>query len=228
MAIIALATVSACSSVGRSLPPAEQTYAMTQLPVQRTEYRLQDGDRLNIKFPYQARANQEVTIRPDGMISLESTGEILAEGLTPHELETVIKQRSTTMRDPEVVAIVVQMGSRKAYVGGEVGRPGYVDLIDGMTPLQAVLAAGGFKDTAKKDAVLYIARGSDGAYHASRVDLQDVVVNGQQERVRLMGNDVVFVPATRIANADLFVKQYIRDLMPVDSRAGATAAMPVP
>jgi protein involved in polysaccharide export with SLBB domain len=227
--ILALMALGACSSVGRSLPPPEQTYALTQLPVERGDYRLQDGDRLNIKFPYHGRSNQELPIRPDGKISLDVTGDIVAEGLTPHELEEIIKQRSSNkLRDPEVVVIVTQMGDRKAYVGGEVGRPGFVAVQEGMTPLQAVLAAGGFKDTAKKDSVLYIARGSDGAYHASRVDLEDVVENGQPETVRLTGNDVVFVPATRIANADTFVEQYVRKLMPVDSRAGATAALPIP
>ncbi len=124
--------------------------------------------------------------------------------------------------------IVTQMGDRQAYVGGEVGRPGFVAVRDGMTPLQAVLAAGGFKDTAKKDSVLYIARGTDGAYHASRVDLEQVVRDGEPETVRLTGNDVVFVPMSRIANANQFVEQYVRKLLPVDSRAGATAALPIP
>jgi hypothetical protein len=76
--------------------------------------------------------------------------------------------------------------------------------------------------------VLYIARTPNGTYQASRVDLEDVVKNGTPETVRLLGNDVVFVPATRIANLNTFVDQYIRKVMPVDSRAGATAAIPVP
>ena len=72
--------------------------------------------------------------------------------------------------------------------------------------------------------MLYIARSTDGAYQASRVDLDAVVRNGVPETVRLAGNDVVYVPATRIANLGTFVKQYIRDILPVDSRAGMTAA----
>jgi protein involved in polysaccharide export with SLBB domain len=230
LAIAMLAAgASACSSVGQSLPPPEETYAMTQLPVARPEYRLQAGDRLNVKFPYHGRSNQELPIRPDGKITLDVTGDVVAEGLTPSELEDVIKQKSSTrLKDPEVVVIVTSTGNRKAYVGGEVGKPGYIAVDEGMTPLQAVLAAGGFKETAQKDSVLYIARGADGAYHSSRVDLNNVVMNGAPETVRLAGNDIVFVPATRIANANTFVDQYIRKLLPVDSRAGATAALPIP
>jgi polysaccharide export outer membrane protein len=219
--------VAGCSEVGHKLPPPEATYALTQAQVVRPEYRLQAGDRLNIKFPYHGRANQELPVRPDGKISLEVTGEIVAEGMTPQELEEVIKQRSSRyLKNPEVVVVVTQIGDRRAYVGGEVGKPGYVAVGDGMTPLQAVLAAGGFKDSAQKDSVLYIARGSDGAYQASRVDLDAVVRNGVPETVRLTGNDVVYVPATRIANLGTFVKQYIRDVLPVDSRAGMTAPVP--
>src|SRR5262249_30046175 len=152
----------------------------------------QIGDRLNIKFPYQPLANQELPVRPDGKISLEPTGELVAQGLTPHELEQAIKDKaSQRLRDPEVVVIVTGIGDRRAYVGGEVGHPGYVQVQDGMTPLQAVMAAGGFKDTAQKDSVLYIARGADGAYQASRVDLDDVVTNGTPETVHLIGSDVV-------------------------------------
>jgi protein involved in polysaccharide export with SLBB domain len=219
--------VPGCTEVGRQLPPSEQTYALTQAPVARPDYRLQVGDRLNIKFPYHGRNNQELPVRPDGKISLEVTGELTAEGLTPVELQDVIKERSLRfLKNPEVVVVVTQVGDRRAFVGGEVGHPGYVAVADGMTPLQAVFAAGGFKDTARKDSVLYIARGSNGAYQASRVDLDAVVRNGEPETVRLNGNDVVYVPATRIANMNTFVDQYVRKLLPVDSRAGATAPIP--
>jgi polysaccharide export outer membrane protein len=215
-----------CMEVGRKLPPSDQTYALTQAtPVSRAEYRLQTGDRVDIKFPFHGRENQELPVRPDGKISLEVTGEIVAEGMTPHELEDVIKERSSRyLKNPEVIVVVTLIGARRAFVGGEVGKPGFVDLAEGMTPLQAIMAAGGFKDSAQKDSVLYIARGTDGQYQASRVDLQEVVTNGVSETVRLRGNDVVYVPATRVANAGTFVKQYIRDLLPVDSRAGMTAA----
>ncbi|MBI3770076.1 MAG: polysaccharide biosynthesis/export family protein [Deltaproteobacteria bacterium] len=229
MVAILLLSFAGCSEVGRNLPPPGETYALTQAAVTRSDYRLQAGDRLNIKFPYHTKHNQELPIRPDGKITLEPTGEIIAEGLTPLELEDLIKQRSSrVLKNPEVVVIVTQIGDRRAFVGGEVGRPGFVAVQEGMTPLQAVLAAGGFKDTARKDSVLYIARGATGAYQASRVDLDAVVRNGVAETVRLTGSDVVYVPATRIANLDTFVDQYIRKVMPVDSRAGATAPIPIP
>jgi polysaccharide export outer membrane protein len=221
---------AACSSVGRNaLAPPEEVMAKRQGPVQRGEYRLLAGDRISVKFPYHSARNQELPVRPDGMISLDVTGEILAEGMTPLELAEEIKQRSTRyLKNPEVVVVVTGIGDRRVYVGGEVNRPGFVTIQEGMTPLQAVMAVGGFKDTAQTKDVLYIARAAGGEYNASRVDLEAVVKNGQPEVVRLVGNDIVYVPKTRIANAGVFVKQYIRDILPVESRAGATAPIPIP
>ncbi len=224
---VAAFALAGCSEVGRKLPSPEETYALTQAAATRPDYRLQPGDRLNIKFPYHGRNNQELPVRPDGKITLDVTGEIVAEGMTPHELEEVIKQRSARyLKNPEVVVIVTAIGDRRTFVGGEVGRPGFVSVADGLTPLQAVLAAGGFKDTAQKDSVLYIARGANGAFQASRVDLEAVVRDGVPETVRLNGNDVVYVPATRVANVNTFIEKYVRNMLPVDSRAGMTAPVP--
>jgi polysaccharide biosynthesis/export protein PslD len=220
--------MAACSSVGtKKLPSPEEVMALQNAPVQRTEYRLMAGDKIFIKFPYQHAKDQELPVRPDGVISLDVTGEILAEGMTPLELAGVIKERSSRfLKNPEVVVVVTEIGARRVYVGGEVNRPGFVIIQEGMTPLQAVMAAGGFRDTAQKTDVLYVARAPSGVYNSSRVDLDDVVRNGTPEVVRLSGNEILFVPASRIANADLFVKQYVRDLLPVEARAGASAALP--
>lgn len=217
-----------CTEVGsKKLSSPEDVMALQQGPIQRRDYRLMAGDAISIKFPFHPRQNQELPVRPDGKISLDVTGEILAEGSTPLELAEIVRERSSRfLKKPEVVVIVVKIGDRRVYVGGEVNRPGFVLVQEGMTPLQAVMAAGGFRDTAQKTDVLYFARASNGDYNATRVDLGDVVRNGTPEVVRLSGNDVLYVPATRIANADLFVKQYIRDLLPVEARAGASAALP--
>jgi polysaccharide export outer membrane protein len=219
---------AACSSVGRPLPPTPETYARARGPVVRDEYRLQVGDVLQVKFPYHGKMNQEVPIRPDGNISLESTGEVAAAGATPGELQEEIRRLSSArLVDPAVVVVVTKLGPRQVYVGGEVTRPGFVTVQEGMTPLQAVLAVGGFKTTAQKDSVLYVARAPDGSYQASRIDLESVVREGAPETVRLEGSDVVYVPASRVANANQFVEQYIRNMLPVDTKAGATASYPI-
>ena len=122
---------------------------------------------------------------------------------------------------PEVTVIVTKVGEQRVYVGGEVASPGYVVLVSGMTPLQAVLQRGGFKKTAKLDSVLLMTPGADGHFSAARVDLQQVVDAGVPERVRLHPNDVLYLPPTWISDMNDVVDQYVRGLIPTLPRVGA-------
>jgi polysaccharide export outer membrane protein len=226
LALAALAVVGAgCSSIGGNLPPAPEVEALAQ-PMERTEYRIHVGDILEIDFPFQPSERLKLPVRPDGKISITDAGDIPAEGRTTAELEAEIKPVvSRRFRDPEVVVIVREFGERRVYVGGEVKRPGFVKVQDGMTPLQAVLAAGGAEDGAELREVLYAAPGRDGQFHATRVDLDDVVTNGTPEIVRLAGDDIVYVPRSRIGNANDFIQEYIRNLMPIETRAGTSVPL---
>ncbi len=185
-------------------------------------YRIQLGDELHVRFTYQPEMNEQVPVRPDGRISLVSTGEIDAVGRTPPELERVIVERTSAhLRNPEVTVIVTKLGEQRVYVGGEVGSPGYIPLRGGMTPLQAVLERGGFKTTAKRESVLLLTPGADGSFSAARIDMKQVEDDGVPERVRLHPNDVLYVPRTWIADMNIVVDQYIRGLIPTLPRVGA-------
>ena len=185
-------------------------------------YRIQRGDELHVRFIYQPDMSEQVPVRPDGRISLVSVGEIDAVGLTPPELERLIVELSSShLRNPEVTVIVTKVGEQRVYVGGEVASPGYVVLVSGMTPLQAVLQRGGFKKTAKLDSVLLMTPGADGHFSAARVDLQQVVDAGVPERVRLHPNDVLYLPPTWISDMNDVVDQYVRGLIPTLPRVGA-------
>src|SRR5205809_6906716 len=158
-------------------------------------YRIQMGDELDVKFLYQPDMNEHVPVRPDGRISLPAAGEIAVVGMTPPDLEHLIIERSSAhLRDPQVSVIITKVGEQRVYIGGAVGRPGYVILASDMTPLQAVLQCGGFRKTAKLDSVLLLTPGADGKFSAARVDMVQVVEHGVPERVRLHPIDVVFVP----------------------------------
>ena len=205
---------SSAAAVAALQPPAP--------PVPGPTYRIQLGDELHVRFIYQPDMSEQVPVRPDGRISLVSTGEIDAVGLTPTDLERVIVERSSSrLRNPEVTVIVTKLGEQRVYVGGEVLTPGYIPLRVGMTPLQAVLERGGFKPTAKKESVLLLTPGADGHFSAARIDLKVVLDSGVPERVRLHPNDVLYVPPTWIADMDTVIDQYVRGLIPALPHVGA-------
>jgi len=204
--------------VAALMPPAPPTAGPT--------YRIQAGDELHVRFLYQPDMNEQVPVRPDGRITLASTGEIVAVGLTPSELEDLVVEKSSSrLRDPEVTVIVTKLAEQRVYVGGEVTKPGYVALRADMTPLQAVLQSGGFTKRAKLDSVLLMTPGADGRFSAARVDLDQVVQAGVPERVRLHPNDVIYVPPTWVADMNDVVDQYVRGLIPALPRVGVGASV---
>jgi len=192
-------------------PPAEAS----------ATYRIQIGDQLHVRFTFQPEMNEELPVRPDGRITLATTGEILVAGLTPSELEKlIVEQSSNRLRDPEVRVIVTKVGEQRVYVGGEVARPGFVLLQANMTPVQAVMQSGGFRTTAKPESTLLLSPRRDGEFSAARLNLKQVVEEGVPERVRLAAGDVLYVPSSWIGDANQVVDLYVRGLIPVLPRVG--------
>ena len=186
------------------------------------QYYLQLGDVIDVKFYYDSKLNETVTIRPDGKISLQLIGELSAAGLAPSELNKVINDKyAKFLKSPEVVVILKEFGGQKVYVGGEVTLPGVIPLKGNTTALQAIFNAGGFRDTACLGSVIIISKGPKGMPEVRKIDL-DVVVSGEapEKDILLKPFDIVYVPKTFIAKANKFVEQYIKNLIPGNLSGG--------
>ena len=178
-------------------------------------YFIQPGDQLDIKFFYNPEINETVTVRPDGKISLQLVDEIQAAGLKPLQLDNVLTEKyGQELKKPVVTVIVRSFSGQRVYVGGEVNSQGLINLRAGMTPLQAVLNAGGFKETAKPESAIVIRKGLDNRPVPIKMDLTDAMYgkSGNADFL-LQPHDIVYVPKTAIAKADKFVNQYIEKLL---------------
>ncbi len=183
-------------------------------------YRLAPGDLIDVKFPYHPEENERVPVRPDGMISLQVIGDVQAAGRTVKELEDIIVEKSSvTLRDPVVSVVIAQLAEHKVYVGGQVAKPGFVLYRDGLTPLQAIVERGGFVDDADTDDVLYIRR-VGGEVQSQRLDLESVMDGDSVEQIVMSPDDIIIVPRTFIGEADVWVDQWIRGLLPTVPRPG--------
>lgn len=199
-------------------PVAAPSITLSPLPAsQPIAYRLQDGDVLDIKFWGNAELDQEVTVRPDGQISLPFVDEVHAAGLTPSELDADLTRRYTgELAKPEITVIVKQASGQVIYVGGEVGNQQLLPLVGPLTMFQAIQAAGGFKTTAYRRQVVLIRSLPDGQRVARSVDLMPVLSGANPAAdPPLQASDIVFVPRTRISSANLFVDQYIFQMLGV-------------
>ena len=82
-------------------------------------------DVLSVIFWRDKDMSSDVSVRPDGMISLPLINEIKAEGLTPDQLRDQVVQRAARyVSDPTVSIVVREINSRQVFITGEVNKPG--------------------------------------------------------------------------------------------------------
>jgi len=189
--------------------PVGDAAASSTLPV---EYLIQPNDELSIKFFYNPELNEDVVVRPDGKISLQLVDEVQAGGKTPTELDKELtKLYSVELRKPAVTVIVRSFGGQQIFVGGEVGKPQAIALTPQMTPLQAIMNAGGFLDTADQTNVMVIRASANNQAQTYAVNLDELTESSSPYvHFQLHPGDVIYIPKTGIAKADVWMDQHIR------------------
>jgi len=194
--------------------PSELHFAPLNAVSQRTaEYRIKPMDQLDIKFFYNPELNETTTVRPDSKIALQLIGDIDAAGRTPSELVAELKERySTYLQNPAATVIVKGFVAQQAFVDGEVGHPGPVDIMPGQTAWQAIIKAGGFRETATRESVVVVRLREENQTLLYRLDLKSTSLDRPDVAFQLQPYDVVFVPKTWIAEADKFMEQYVERL----------------
>lgn len=121
----------------------------------------------------------------------------------------------------DVTVNLVKRAEPTLYVMGEVRKPGGLTIARPTNLLTAIASAGGFAETADERSVLVVRFRADGNYDHWTFDLRKGLVGENRPAgFVLRGNDVVYVARSPIADANLFVQQYIRGLLPFEVGAG--------
>lgn len=180
---------------------------------------LADGDEIEIKFAYSDQFNEIQLIRPDGMIELPIIGEVQARGKEPSVLrEELIKLYTPHLKHPQLAVMVREFRGRRVYVAGEVMRTGYIDMPGPMTVLEAIMGVGGFREETADINEVILVRHADGKRCSYKVNIKPSLAGKGKpaEMVYLEPRDIIFVPQKGIVNADQWVDQYIRQLLPIN------------
>lgn len=193
-------------------------------PTSPAPYRVQVNDVLEFLFFKSTELNQARTVGPDGEVALQLIGAVRVAGRTVAEITDEVTTRySRELVQPQVTVAVKEYSGLKVYVGGEVNTPGIQIYRGGLSALQAIVAAGGFKNTASLGSVILIRKGGGGQPTGARVDLSRVLKHAEFERdIALAPSDIVFVPRSGIANVNLFVEQWFRNNIPIPIYLGFT------
>jgi polysaccharide export outer membrane protein len=159
-------------------------------------YKIGSGDVLEIvtwKEPDFSR--QEILVRIDGKISFPLLGDIQASGQTPLQVKKEIeKGLKDFVENPIVTVTIINPGSQKFYILGEVVNTGEYNLIKDLTVLQAFALAGGFTEWASKKEIILL-RNENGKEKIIRVNYKNIIQGKDfSQNIHIKTNDTIIVP----------------------------------
>jgi len=182
------------------------------------EYKLTPGDQLEIVVSSAPELSRTLTVGPDGRIVMPMSQPIMAAGRTFMQVQAALSaELGQQLRDPRVSVTPRAYAPEQIYVGGQVGQPGTYTMNNRIGALEAILMAGGTRSTAKSREVAVLRRAPNGGMMMRSVNIRGGLKNiaDYNDTVQLRRGDIVFVPATTLAEVGEFV-QAIRGAMPVD------------
>ncbi len=219
-ALVLVALAAGCRSPTKEAEHDARARAReASLDITPAPYTIQPGDVVLVKFPLYADYDSQLPVRPDGKFSLPLIGEVEAAGNTPEALQSTLRTTyEDYLRHPDLTVNVVTFGSNVAYVGGEVRNPRMIDLGIHTSALRAIIAAGGSLDTGQMRKVVIVRDQGTPEPQILMLDLsRGLETLASAEDVWLKPRDMVFVPRTGISKANQFVREYIRDMLPIQS-----------
>jgi polysaccharide export outer membrane protein len=173
-------------------------------------YKVNSGDVLEIAFRWTPEFNQAVTVQPDGHIGLVSAGDIAVMGLTPIQVrDEIIRRSSSKLVNPEVAVTLKDFERPRIAVAGEVVAPGKYDLRQPTTALQAILLAGGPKDSAALSQVLLFRPMPDGFSEVHRISFKKLDHSlHPPEDMQLRPGDMILIPRDKLTKIGRYVRTF--------------------
>jgi polysaccharide export outer membrane protein len=176
--------------------------------VTEERYRLQPGDVLEIQYRYSPEFNQTVTVQPDGYITLEVGGDLKVAGMTVDQTrQAILKQASTRLQDPIATVILKEFQKPYFVVAGEVAQPGKIEMRERVTAIQAIMLAGGMKESAKSSQVVVFRKINSDIAEVKLLNLKTMRRTSDLENdLTLQPGDMVFVPRDKISKIERFMR----------------------
>ena len=168
-----------------------------------SEFPLGPEDVLKVTVWKSQDLSGEVTIRPDGTITLPLIGDVPAAGFTANVLAKRISDRLTEYISTPIVTVQVkEVNSYFIYVLGEVVKPGKYPLKSYANVVQGISLAGGFAPFASKNKIKVlrnVSAGSEGHEKKRQIEIPvhyDDILKGTAVpgNFFLRSGDVIVVP----------------------------------
>ncbi len=203
VAMVALAMLAACSTGPKFGAPGSVSQAVSAdaLPApsladthNTRTYRVAPYDLLSVRvYDMPELTIDRVQVGADGRLTFPLAGDMPVSGLTPAEIETLLRNRlqAAYIRDPQVKVNLLETVTQVVTVDGQVNQPGTYPVVADMTLVKAIATARGLKEFAKPSSVV-VMRTVNGQKMAALYNL-NAIRRGVYADPELYANDKVFV-----------------------------------
>ncbi len=167
----------------------EELEAITTVPVP-PDYIIGPGDEISVTIWGRLNAQYRLKVTREGKLFIPNIGVFTVAGLTFEEMKRLVEGQVKRITGANVAVTLESLRSIMVYVAGEVTQPGAYILSPVNTVLDALILAGGPKETGSLRKILLKRRGKE-----KRIDLYEFFLKGEVPRgIRLRHGDTVFVP----------------------------------
>lgn len=156
-------------------------------------YALQQGDELALSVQNHDDMRTQVTVLPDGTITVPTLGRVQAAGLTIDQLTAnIVAALSPNFNEPQVSIVVQSSTPRKVNVVGAVKSPGIYDYKPGWKVLDLLAACGGpAQDVNLTEATLW----TNGGKTSTNIDVVQLMAASAGENQTISAGDCLIVKA---------------------------------
>ncbi len=176
------------------------------------DYRIREGDVLQIEVLEDPSLDRAVVVLPNGQISFPFAGTIRAGGQTIGQVQAALRNAlASNFASPPTVFVGVQpLRNEQAlleaelgplidvYFVGEVNRPGLIQVKQGTSLLQAVAISGGVSRFAAIKRIQLRRTGADGVQRVTFLNYKALADGAVTTDIELKDGDVILVPERRL------------------------------
>lgn len=198
--VVLLALAGALAACGSSRPYIWVESVPVSPQLDETEYHVAPGDVLAVRvWNQESMSTPRTRVRDDGKVSLPFLQDVEAAGMTLADLSSRLSVKlKTYVVNPVVTVTLEERRAVRVSVLGEVARAATYELPQGAGVLEALAAAGGLTQWAKRDGIYVLRYGywADGNPEPARIRFRYAKLAGgaaPAATFRLRAGDVVVV-----------------------------------
>jgi polysaccharide export outer membrane protein len=191
-------------------------------------YELGMPDRLQIHIPDHPDLSGAYILRPDGNISFPLLGDVYAEGLTPMQLSDLLAKRlERFVKKVEVLTTIIGMNSKTFYIFDRTKNGGRAFEFNGdVSMLDALAMHGGWLRLEAFSSRIRLVRNNPEEREVYRIRADRFVRGDLKTNVLVREDDMVYVPATWLAEIVYFIEMITRPITSVSRAATDVGSLP--